>query len=290
MAKEIAIGKRAKISEAQQYMIMAVLVAGIFLGVAIALTTHFIKRIAFNSKVIAEEEASIAAYSNVIKNTGVCKSPKGNIYTESELSSCDPESIETSEIPGTLRANILEDLAANKTLNSVPKDEDISCTNPDTNKNYTYADLNKIYRDARGADQLTAASQLIKKCSALRVIPDALPAYRNEEALLSSLNKIFIISGWLPESISPGGSNSSSESEGLSQISVNLSVEADSATTMRVLDNIEHSIRDFEVERATIEWGGDNTLLLSAQANAFHTTESSITESTKTIKGDDTTK
>lgn len=285
MAKEIAIGKRAKISEAQQHMLLAVLGASIFLGAAISLISHFVQQISFNAKVIMAEDESIVAYSDVIKSTGVCQSPSGDVYSNDELTKCDPDSIEISQIPGTLRSNILEGLAANEALNSVPKEDDASCINPSTGRNYTYKELNKMYADARGATELQAASNLIKSCSALRVIPDALPAFGNEEALLASLNKLFIISGWDPETISPAGSSISTElSTGLNAISVNLSVEADPSITMRVLDNIERSIREFDIERATIEWGSNNTLNLQAQASSYYVDESTITETTTTIK------
>lgn len=284
MAKEIAIGKRAKISEAQQYMLLSVLGAAIFLGIAISLISHFVQQISFNTKVIMEEEKAIVAYSNVIKSTGICKSPRGTIYSDDELKKCDPDAIEVSEIPGTLRANILEKLASNEALNSVPKEDDSNCINPETKKNFTYKELNKIYQDADSANELKSASQLIKSCSALRVIPDALPAFKNEEALLASLNKLFIVSGWEPESLSPSGSSSSSSSSSsLNTISVRLSVEASSSTTMTVLHNIERSIREFNIERASIEWGGDNSLILQAQATAYYTNEASITETNKTI-------
>lgn len=287
MAKEVAIGKRAKISEAQQYMLLSVLAASIVLGAAISLIIHFVQQISFNAKVIAAENEAIVSYSNVIKNTGICKSPKGDVYSEDELKKCSPDSIEVSEIPGTLRANILENLAANEALNSVPKEASSSCINPNTEKNYTYAELNKIYNDANGSTELAAASQLIKSCSALRVIPDALPAFKNEEALLASLNKLFIESGWQPESLSPSGSSSASTLvPGLNAISVSLSVEADTGTTMNVLNNIERSIREFDIERATIEWGSNNTLNLQAQATAYYMDESTITETTKTIKAE----
>ena len=290
MAKEVAIGKRAKISEAQQYMLLAVLVASVVLGAAISLIAHFVKQISFNAEVIAAEEESIASYSDIIKTTGICKSPKGSVYSDDELLRCDPDSIEVSEIPGTLRSNILEDLAANEALNSVPKEASSNCINPETGKNYTYTDLNRIYSNANGSAELTAASQLIKSCSALRVIPDALPAFKNEEALLASLNKLFIDSGWQPESISPSGSSSSSALiPGLNAISVSLSVEADTSTTMSVLNNIERSIREFDIEHATIEWGGNNTLALQAQATAYYMDESSITETTQTIEAEETT-
>ncbi|MBQ3452790.1 hypothetical protein IJG28_01115 [Candidatus Saccharibacteria bacterium] len=287
MAKEIAVGKRAKISEAQQYMLLSVLGASLFLGAAISLVSHFVKQISFNIEVIASEEQSIKAYSDVIKNTGVCKSPSGNVYSDGELEKCDPDSIEVSEIPGTLRANILEGLAANQALNSVPKEDNSSCINPSTSKPYTYKELSKIYDQSRGSSELSAASQLIKSCSALRVIPDALPGFKNEEALLASLNKLFNLSNWEPESISPSGSSSNvTTEEGLNSISVTLSVEADSGTTMNVLNNIERSIREFDIERATIEWGSNNSLLLQAQASAYYMDEESIEETTVTIKGD----
>lgn len=288
MAKEIAIGKRAKISEAQQYMILAVFGASVVLGTSISLVLHFVQQISFNAEVISAEDQSIVSYSNIIKTTGICKSPEGDVYTNKELKNCDPNSIEISQIPGTLRANILEKLAANEALNSVPKEASSNCINPATSKNYTFAELNKIYNDASGSTELTAASQLIKSCSALRVIPDALPAFKNEEALLASLNKIFIDSGWQPESLSPSSSSSTSVFDSnLNTISINLSIEANAGTTMNVLNNIERSIREFDIEKATIEWGSNDTLTLQAEATAYYMNESSIIETTQTIKAED---
>ena len=56
MAKEVAISKRLKITQAQQYMLLSVLVASLFLGTAIALVSNFIRQISFNTKVIMAEE------------------------------------------------------------------------------------------------------------------------------------------------------------------------------------------------------------------------------------------
>ncbi|MDO4746725.1 MAG: hypothetical protein Q4A70_00030 [Candidatus Saccharibacteria bacterium] len=287
MAKEVAIGKRAKISEAQQYMLLSVLGAAIVLGVAISLTSHFVKQIIFNAKVIAAEEQSIASYSNVIQKTGVCEKPKGSVYSDEELNKCNPDTIEVSQIPNTLRSNVLVDLAANSALNSVPKEQSSNCINPNTGKNFTYKELNQIYQDAKTSSELISASQLIKSCSALRVIPDALPAFKNEEALLASLNKLFIISGWNPESISPGGVNRTNATPGgLNSLSLSVSVEAGTGTTMTVLRNIERSIRNFDIGRANIEWTRDGTLTLRAQANAYYMTPSAITETETTIKAE----
>ena len=287
MAKEIALTKIAKISQAQQYMILSVLGASLLLGVAISLTKHFAEQISYNSKVIAEEEKSIASYSDVIKKTGICTKPSGAVYSDDELNKCDPDSIEISQIPGTLRYNILEDLAADPALNSVPQSNNTNCINSNTGKSYTYKELNSEYKKAGNPYDRQLALQKIKTCSALRVIPDALPAYKNEEALLASMNQIFNLSDWTPESISPAknySSDSSKAKSNINPIGVNISIEADTGTTMRVLHNIERSIREFDINRATIEWKGDNALNLNAQAAAYYTNESTVTETSKTIK------
>lgn len=287
MAKEVAISKRLKISEAQKYMLLAVLGASVVLGIAISLVMHFLDVISYSAKVIGEAEESITNYSNIIKNTGACKAPKGNTYSNKELEDCIPDSVEITEVPDTLRSNILEKLASNEALNSVPKENNTECINPSTNKNYTYKEMSNIYDKAQGSEELTNASQLIKKCSALRVVPDALPAYRNQEALLASLNKLFKISNWEPESISPSDDDIDDIEvvDGVDPISVNVSVDADPGTTMTVLNNIERSIREFNVEKATIEWGGTSSLRLQAKATAYYTTKAAILENEKTVSG-----
>ena len=293
--KEIAVLKRAKISEAQQYVLLAVLGAAIFLGVAVSLIMHFTKKISFNIEVIAEEERAIVAYSDTIKKIGVCQSPKGAVYTDEELAACNPDDIEVSAVPGTLRSEIVDGMAANKALNSVPKEDNTNCINPLSNKAYTYKEMQDFLNDATTTDARVAATQLIKNCSALRIIPDALPSTKNEEALLASVNKIFIISGWLPESISPAGDGGGgyggedgSSTTNLSQLSVSLSVEADVATTMNVLNNMERSIREFSFDSASIEWT-PGALKLDSTATAFYTSKSELSETTKTISSGDST-
>lgn len=301
--KEIAIEKKLKISTAQQNMILAVLGASVVLGAAACLTIRFAKQISFNANVIMAQEESIAKYSDAIKITGACKAPSGSVYSDAELASCDPNNIDIEEVSGSLRANILGELASNAALNSVPKDTTSSCVDPETGKKFTYNELIKKYHEAKGAEQLSEASQLIKSCSALRVIPDALPAYVNEEALLASLNQIFKISDWEPESISPtgemitpgddgsgdtslDGTDTSSDTNTIGGIALNLSIEADSAVTTTVLNNIDRSIRQFNIMGASIEWGGDNSLIFHANAAAFYTQPSSIIESSKTIQAE----
>lgn len=286
MAKDIAISKISKISKAQQTMILSVLGASLVLGAGLSLTIRFIQQISYNIKVISEEEKSIASYSDIIKKTGVCRAPGGKDYTDDELKKCNPDNIEISEIPNTLRYNILENLAANEALNSVQKEGDSSCLDPNTGKNYTFKQLNEEYKNAKSVEDRQIAIKQIKTCSALRIIPDTLPAFRNEEALLASLNRIFNLSGWTPESISPAGDTDYDEldlPDGLNPIGVALSVEADAGTTMNVLNNIERSIREFDIKQAKIEWGGDTSLTLQANATAYYANESGIAESSKKV-------
>ncbi|MDO4508133.1 MAG: hypothetical protein Q4B65_01985, partial [Candidatus Saccharibacteria bacterium] len=152
---------------------------------------------------------------------------------------------------------------------------------------YTYQELQERYDNAETSEELSAASELIQVCSSLRVIPDALPALKNEEALLASLNKIFLESNWIPESINPTGTSAPADfgMGSLNTISLRFSVEAGTATTKTVLSNIERSIREFKIDRATIEWASESSLKLQAQATAYYMDESTLEETTQTVKG-----
>ena len=130
--------------------------------------------------------------------------------------------------------------------------------------------------------------EAIRECSALRVIPDALPAIHNPEALLASLNKIFLLTGSSPEALSPSDSGAPSPVANVGVIPVSLSVAGDSTLTRALLDNIERSIRTFEMGTVTIEWRGANSILLRGQANAFYSSESSAELKSKVIYADET--
>lgn len=287
MKKGLAIGKRAKISQAQQHMILAVLGATIFLGAAVAVVVKSIGRISFSADIITAQDQSIVSFSDTIKNIGICRRPAGAVYSDEELQRCNPDSINTDEVPGSIRSEILERLASNTALESVANQNSTNCINPQTGKNYTYAELNDNYQAAQDESEeaLSKASALIKSCSALRVIPDALPAFKNEEALLASVDKIFRVSGTEPESLAPReeiglayyGTN-------LYTIAVSLRIESDAGTVNTLLDNIEKSIRNFNIDRATINWSGTGKIEFQAQATAFYMTPSTLNISTNTIK------
>lgn len=293
MAKEVAISKRVTISKAQQNMILAVAGTGLIVGISVAFVLHFIQLIGFNARVISEKDKAIVSYSDTIKNVGICKAPKGKVYTLDELKKCSPDLIKADDVPGTLRYNIINNLAYDDALAAVASNDNSRCIDS-KGKPYTLKFLSDNYdavKDSEDEDKISAAVGLIKQCSALRLIPDALPSRGNEEALLSSLNKIFQISDWPPESLSPTGSSSENGMDGLNSIMVNLSMKTDAEVVYRVLDNVEHSIREFNIERATIESGfnseGDPTLDLRAQAAAYWIEPVELKEKTKTITVDD---
>jgi len=104
---------------------------------------------------------------------------------------------------------------------------------------------------------------LSRICSALRVIPDALPATQNPEAVYASLNKLFLETESEtgapvePESITPGniGDMYGLElAEGLNVVPAALLIENTAITTRAVLDTIERSIRNYDIISATIGW------------------------------------
>lgn len=284
MAKKEETGKRAKISKAQELMALAVLGASIFLGAAIAVVINSINKISFSASIISTQDQAITTFSDTIKNIGICRKPSGKVYTDDELKRCNPDNITTSEVPGTLRSNILENMAASTILESVPNKSNSSCINPKTSKNYTYEEIESAYNEAETDSARNAASNLIKSCSALRIIPDALPAYKNEEALLASIDKIFRDSGTEPESLSPSDeTDGASFGTNLYTMSVRFAIESDAGTVYRLLDNVERSIRNLDIERATIEWSSNNTINLQARANAYYMTPSSIVFADKVL-------
>ncbi|MBR3270097.1 hypothetical protein IKG07_02515 [Candidatus Saccharibacteria bacterium] len=282
--KEEKGDKRTQISQAQQYMVLAVLGASLFLGAAIAVIVHSINKISFSANVIVAQDQSITSFSDVIKNIGICSRPSGQVYSDSELQKCSPNNVNVSAVPNTLRSNILNNIASNEALASVPNESDAGCNNPDTGKNYTYQELEERYSNAESEEEVAAAIGLIKTCSSLRVIPDALPAYKNEEALLASVDKIFNISDARLQSLSP-----TDEIDGapfgvnLYTISVRLALEGSTDTVHRLLNNLERSIRNFNIDRATINWSSNGSIDLTATASAYYMTPSTLMVTDKSI-------
>lgn len=282
--KEKPDSKRAQISKAQQYMIFAVLGASVFLGAAIAVVINSINKISFSASVIVAQDQSITSFSDAIKNIGICQKPSGQVYSDSELQKCSPNNVNVSAVPNTLRSNILNNIASNKALASVPNENDAGCINPATGKNYTYQELEAAYSNTESEEEVAAAVGLIKTCSSLRVIPDALPAFKNEEALLASVDKIFNISNADLQSLSPTDETDGAPfGSNLYTISVHLALEGGTDVVHRLLNNLELSIRNFNVDRATIDWSSNGSIDLKATASAYYMTPSTLVVTDKSI-------
>ncbi len=274
-----AVSKRIKISKTQQETLLIVLVAAVVLGVCGVLAVYFGKYIGFNSKVIDAKDQAISDYEKTIKNIGLCRdTDKDGKFSDEEIKKCDPDKLDSTSMPNSLRYNVMVNMADNADLESVARDSQENCYDNDGKK----IDWQEKYDSTTNDEEKAEYLSMLKICSALRVIPDALPAQANEEALMSSLNKIFNISRWEPEALSPSG-NATSGNEGLSTIPVSLSVESSSDTTMTVLSNIERSIRTFDLQTATISWSTNNNLSLQSQGVAYYTENAGVVESNKTV-------
>lgn len=195
-----AQGKRLKISKAQQYTMLEVLVASLILGTCLVLAVFLVKYIIFNTTIISEKGAAIEAYDETILNIGICKdTDKNGSLSNKEIENCDPNELSLNDIPNTLRSNVIEKMAQNEDLESVARQREADCYDADGQK----IDFFELYEESTNETEKQRYLQLTKVCSALRVIPDALPAQKNTEALMASLNQIFILSNWEPETLSP---------------------------------------------------------------------------------------
>lgn len=280
---EAAVGKRIKISKIQQQQMLAVLGTSLIFGVSLVFSIFFVKYIIFNSKVIEEKDTAISNYYTAIKNAGVCKPNSTGKYSDKDLEKCNPTDIDVADIPGTLRYNVLIGMTENNNLESIARESQDVCYD----KNGRKIDFTTSYEQATTDEERSAELYKIKLCSSLRVIPDALPSRQNDEALLSSINQIFLLSGIEPEALSPNKSSESSPIANLKVIPVSLSVKKDIMTTTTLLQNLEKSIRSFSIQTASISWTGQEANLpkleLSATAYAFYTDEITASETQKTI-------
>lgn len=282
--KEVAVGKRLNIDKSKRTMLGSVAVASLILGVCLVFSVYFLRYIKFNSNVLSEKGKAVRGYSNAIRDIGICKRPTGDIYTNDELDHCDPDDVDLSFLEGTLRYNVIVNLAQNDDLKSVARKGLQLCNNPATNLPKTTEELIEEYRMKTKDDERAAALQRISLCSALRVIPDALPSVANSLAVGANLNRLFEISGYAPESVTPGDVGESSIT-GVGSIGINLEIEDSAEVTMKALNNIEKSIREFNIKTARIEQQQNGKLSLQANAEAYFTEKAALTEKIVEVKG-----
>ena len=284
MAKEgPAKGKRERISKAQQYTILEVLGASLVLGACVVLSIFLIKYIDFNTLIITEKNEAISEYDQTLRNVGICVDSDNNgRLNDDELESCDPNATSLADVEGSLRYNVLVTMAENDYLESVARQRTENCYDDLGNR----IDFDELYEESTNELDKQRYLQSAKICSALRVVPDALPAQKNTEALMASLNQIFILTGWDPDRLAPLEDVIDSEIEGVATIPVQLRVEGPSETVLTALNNVERSIREFDILTATVEWTSQG-LSLQGDANAFYLETGMELEETETLYATD---
>ena len=284
MAAKPADTKREKISKAQQLTMLEVLGASLVLGTCLVLMNFIGKYIEFNTRIIAAKNESIAMYDETLRNIGICPdTDKDGRLSIREIEECDPNSVKLSQVPNSLRYNVLEVMAQNADLESVARKRNENCYDADGKR----IDFNEMYNSATTESERQQILQATKICSSLRVISDALPAQKNTEALMASLNQLFIISNWEPENIAPRDETVVlNDLSGVEAIPVTLQVNGNGATVLTVLNNIDRSIRNFDITSATVEWTNTG-LNLTARANAYYMDGVWNLETEKTLRAGD---
>jgi len=275
--------KRVKISKAQQLTMLEVLGASLILGTCAVLSIFLIKYISFNTRIIAAKNEAISGYDQSLRNVGVCvdADQNGRLSNE-EIEKCNASEISLSEVPNSLRYKVLMEMAQNTDLESVARQRNEKCYDDKGER----IDFDEKYEQSTNELEKQQYLQLAKVCSALRVIPDALPAQKNTEALMASLNQVLLLTGWEPERLTPRDDVVESKIEGLGVIPVTLQVEGSTDVVLRALDNIEKSIREFDITSGTIEWTNSG-LSLNALANAYYLEDAAEIEKTVVLKASD---
>lgn len=278
--------KRERITKAQRITLLEVLIASLILGVCLVVANFLMKYIKFNTKIITAKNDAISEYDQTIRATGICEDmDKNGRLNDTEIEACRPNETSLEKVTGSLRYNIYEVMAQNTDLEAVARkrDEDGICYNDDG----TVRDYTQEHERATTDAERERALQGMRLCSSLRVISDALPDHKNTEALMASLNQLFIVSKVEPETIAPRDDLVTTEVVGVGVIPVTFRMEGTGAEVIRVLDNVERSIREFDITSASVEWTTKG-LGLRANANAYYLDEIFDPETMMTVraKGD----
>lgn len=284
MAFKLTLGPNAlKISKAQQATILEVLVASLLVGAAFMVSIWLVRYIMFNAKVITGKDEALNNYETSVINTGACDDSNGDgKLSDSELKNCDPDTTSLATVPNTLRSNVMVNMANSRALESVQRSLASSCYD-DYGQVINYLAL---YERATSDAEREYYLSLYQTCSALRVIPDALPSQLNIEAAMASLNYLFNVAGVTPETMTPEGTTQTATigSGNLMSTSINFLMETDERNILNMLETIERSIRDYNFTNISIDVNNSN-LNFSGSVDVYYVEDSTLVETNKTIRG-----
>ena len=287
--KLAGMSKRLRISRAQRMTLLEVAITSLIVGAAIVLIVFLGKYIGLNGRVIGAKDEALNNYSRTIANVGICEDKNRDGKVDAgELNNCHPNDITLDRIPDTLQSNVMTKTAYDKALESVAKHDTLSSSCLDASgksKNFL-----KEYQEAKTESSKKKALDSIKTCSALRIIPDALPAQQNIEGASASLNWLLKQAGVRYESLTPGDDNSGTSdntsvtASSVDSIPLSLVLETSTQNVYRALATVERSIRTFDVDSMTIEWGGSGSKLsFTIKTRAYYSGQLTVDEKTKTV-------
>ena len=282
------LSKRLRISKAQKMTLTTVAVTSLILGAAIVLIVFLAKYIKLNANALGAKDEAIDNYSKTIANVGICvDSNNDGKINGNELSQCEPNDITLDKIPDTLQSNIMTKTATNQALYSVATRTTATAASC-LDANGKPHDFLKEYQEAKNDSDKKKALESVKTCSALRVIPDALPAQKNIEAASASLDWLLKQAGVRYESLTPSDDDSeestSATASTVDSISLSLVLEVDTTGVYHALTAMERSIRTFDIDSLTIEWGSkSNKLDTTIKTRAYYSGQLTINEYNKTV-------
>lgn len=133
--------------------------------------------------------------------------------------------------------------------------------------------------------------ELARTCSALRVIPDALPALYNEDSSRASMVELLKRSnngeGVASEQVT--GEKTKIKIKDLTNlggVSTTIRLNDEASKVNNALTTIEDSIRNYDIKNATISWS-DNNIELRAVFTGYYSSSASVETKTKIICADD---
>lgn len=132
--------------------------------------------------------------------------------------------------------------------------------------------------------------ELARTCSALRVIPDALPALYNEDSSRASMVELLKRSndgsGVITESVAGEKGKSVSGMTNVGGVTTSIRLNDDASKVNGALMTIEDSIRNYDIKSATISWSGSR-IELRAVFTSYYSSSASIKTSSKIVCADD---
>jgi hypothetical protein len=144
-------------------------------------------------------------------------------------------------------------LSDNASLESVARERDLSCLS-------ATGELADFSKDVAA----------MRTCSALRVVPDAMPSRKNATALMASLKELATYPGVVLETDNVSDSSSKGSGKGVNVITSSYSVVGAPNAIKGLLSQFERSIRPFDTLTATIDWRVGGNISLSVHSNSFY--------------------